>query len=187
MTAVAIETDSVTDDLDVARTVTEAAPRTQWQQRVRHGLVVTSFIGALGLAGFLGWRLWEQHTLTQAGAAAQHAAVAYAEVLTSIDSNTVDQNFATVLSGATGEFKDMYTKSSLQLRQLLLDNKATAHGVVTASAIQSAARDRVVVLLMVDQTVSNTGLPDPRVDRTRMKITMDLVDGRWLAGKVELP
>ena len=48
----------------------------------------------------------------------------YAQVLTSIDANNVDQNFAQVLDGATGEFKDMYSKSSDQLRQLLIDNKA---------------------------------------------------------------
>jgi Mce-associated membrane protein len=42
-------------------------------------------------------------------------------------------------------------------------------------------------LLMIDQTVSNTARPDSRVDRTRMKITMELVGGRWLASKVELP
>jgi Mce-associated membrane protein len=44
-----------------------------------------------------------------------------------------------------------------------------------------------VVLLMVNQAVTNTNRPDPRVDRTRMKMTMTRVDGRWLASKVELP
>ncbi|EUA41878.1 hypothetical protein I549_0036 [Mycobacterium avium subsp. avium 2285 (R)] len=108
-------------------------------------------------------------------------------MLTSIDANQVDQNFAAVLGGATGEFKDTYTKASVQLRQLLIDNKATAHGTVVDSAIQSQSRNRVVVLLMVDQTVSNTVRPDGRVDRSRMKITMENVGGRWLASKVELP
>ncbi|GAB4994054.1 hypothetical protein MAHJHV58_39810 [Mycobacterium avium subsp. hominissuis] len=92
-----------------------------------------------------------------------------------------------MLGGATGEFKDTYTKASVQLRQLLIDNKATAHGTVVDSAIQSQSRNRVVVLLMVDQTVSNTVRPDGRVDRSRMKITMENVGGRWLASKVELP
>lgn len=40
---------------------------------------------------------------------------------------------------------------------------------------------------MVDQTVTNADHPDPRVDRSRMKITMDKVDDRWFASKVELP
>jgi Mce-associated membrane protein len=40
---------------------------------------------------------------------------------------------------------------------------------------------------MVDQTVTNAARPDSRVDRNRMKMTMEKVDGRWLASKVELP
>jgi Mce-associated membrane protein len=64
---------------------------------------------------------------------------------------------------------------------------ASAHGVVSASAVQSKTPTKVVVLLMVDQTVRNTELKDPRVDRIRMKITMELVDGGWLASAVELP
>jgi Mce-associated membrane protein len=158
-----------------------------WKRYAGIGLVAGIFVGAFGLAGVLGWKLWQANALTEAGQDAQQTAVEYAQVLTSIDSNNVDQNFTDVLDGATGEFKDMYTKSSLQLRQLLVDNKATAHGVVTESAIQSASRDKVVLLLMVNQTVSNTARPDPRVDRSRMKMTMELVDGRWLASKVELP
>ena len=73
--------------------------------------------------------------------------------MTSIDSNKVDENFNQVLDGATGEFKDMYSQSSMQLRQLLIDNKAAAHGVVVESAIQSETKDKVVVLLFVDQSV----------------------------------
>ena len=107
-------------------------------------------------------------------------------MLTSIDSNNVDQNFRQVLDGATGEFKDMYTQSSVQLRQLLIDNKATAHGVVVDSAIQSESTNKVVVLVFIDQTVTNTQAPDPRIDRSRIKITMEKIDGRWRASKVQL-
>jgi Mce-associated membrane protein len=45
----------------------------------------------------------------------------------------------------------------------------------------------VVVLLFVDQTVANKSAPDPRIDRSRVKMTMDKVDGVWRASKVELP
>jgi Mce-associated membrane protein len=107
--------------------------------------------------------------------------------LTSIDSAKVDENFDAVLDGATGEFKDMYSQSSGELRQLLIDNKATAHGVVVESAVQSATKDKVVVLLFVDQSVTNTNVPDPRMDRSRIKMTMEYVDDRWRASKVELP
>lgn len=157
----------------------------------RSGFLVPALIGALiaalAGAGFFGWKFWQQHQLDQAREAAQRAAVSYAQVLTSVDSNNVDENFRQVLDGATGEFKDMYSKSSVELRQLLIENKATAHGVVVDSAVQSASRDKAVVLLFVDQSVANTKLPDPRIDRSRMKMTLEMVDGSWRASKIELP
>jgi Mce-associated membrane protein len=143
-------------------------------------------VAALAVSGFLGWKQWQEHRVTQAGQQAQQAAIAYAQVLTSIDSNNVDQNFRQVLDGATGEFKDMYTQSSVQLRQLLIENKAGAHGVAVDSAIQSQSTSKVVVLLFIDQTVTNSQLADPRIDRSRIKMTMEKVNGRWLAAKVQL-
>lgn len=146
-----------------------------------------ALVAALAGAGFFGWKFWQQHQLDQAREAAQRAAVSYAQVLTSVDSNNVDENFKQVLDGATGEFKDMYSKSSVELRQLLIENKATAHGVVVESAVQEASTNRAVVLLFVDQSVTNTKLPDPRIDRSRMKMTLEKIDGTWRASKVELP
>lgn len=162
-----------------------AAPR--WPRILLRATVVLLVLVPVGVSGFLGWQLWQQHQIARASDEARQAAVSYAQVLTSIDSNKVDENFDQVLDGSTGEFKDMYSKSSLQLRQLLIDNKATAHGVVVASGIESATKNKVVVLLFVDQTVANMNMPDPRIDRSRMQLTMEYADGRWRASKVELP
>lgn len=161
-------------------------PRTR-RESLTLGGIAAAYLVVFGLVGGLGWQLWQQHRIAAAGAAGQRAAVDYAQVLTSIDSNRVDDDFTAVLNGATGDFKDTYTKASVQLRQLLIDNKASAQGVVVDSAVQSESADKVVVLVMVNQTVTNTTRPDPRVDRSRMKMTMQKVDGRWLASKVELP
>jgi Mce-associated membrane protein len=177
-------------EVDVEETADETAdeqPRGRRWPRVLIGSAIAIFIAALAGSGFLGWQLWQERQVDLAGEQAQQAAVAYAQVLTSIDANKVDENFAQVLDGSTGEFKDMYSQSSMQLRQLLIDNKASAHGVVVDSAVQSASKDTVVVLLFVDQSVSNTSVPDPRVDRSRIKMTMENVDGHWRASKVELP
>lgn len=157
-----------------------------WRQYLRRSILPLLLVASLAVSGFLGWRQWQDHQVKVAGEQAQQAAIAYAQVLTSIDSNKVDENFRQVLDGATGEFKDMYTQSSVKLRQLLIDNKATAHGVVVDSAIQSASTNKVVVLVFIDQTVTNTAAPDPRIDRSRIKMTMEKVDGRWRASKVQL-
>lgn len=185
------KSDVATEDAEVPTVEVEAeddpgkAGR-PWGRYRRRSVLPVLLIASLAVSGFLGWRQWQYHQVEQAGQQALQAALTYAQVLTSIDSTNVDQNFREVLDGATGEFKDMYTQSSVQLRQLLIDNKATAHGVVVDSAIQSESRNQVVVLVFIDQTVTNTAVPDPRIDRSRIKITMDKVDGRWLASKVQL-
>ncbi len=181
------ETEGKDEAEDDAEEETEAKTgKPSWRRRVLVGALAAVFIAALALSGFLGWNAWQGRQVAQAGKQAQDAAVSYAQILTSIDSNKVDENFNQVLAGATGEFKDMYSQSSMQLRQLLIDNKASAHGVVVESAVQSASKDKVVVLLFVDQSVSNTTVPDPRIDRSRIKMTMEKVDGQWRASKVEL-
>ncbi|MDO3638534.1 YfgM family protein [Mycolicibacterium arseniciresistens] len=163
------------------------APERHWRKKLLAGAAAAVVVASLAGCGYLGWTVWQDRATTRAGEQAREAAVAYAQVLTSIDANKVDENFDQVLGGATGEFKDMYSQSSMQLRQLLIDNKATAHGVVLESAVQSQSKDRVVVLLFVDQSVTNTSMPDPRIDRSRIKMTMEHVDGAWRTGKVELP
>lgn len=185
------ETDEQQEDEDGGTLLKRKRPDAErakrpWRRYLRRSVLPALLVAALAVSGFLGWRQWQDHQLKVAGEQAQQAAIAYAQVLTSIDSNKVDENFRQVLDGATGEFKDMYTQSSVKLRQLLIDNKATAHGVVVDSAIQSESADRVVVLLFIDQTVTNTAAPDPRVDRSRIKMTMEKVDGRWRASKVQL-
>lgn len=193
------ETDDVTageaegaeEQDDEGGLLTRKRPETErrkrpWRQYLRRSILPLLLVASLAVSGFLGWRQWQDHQVKVAGEEAQQAAIAYAQVLTSIDSNKVDENFRQVLDGATGEFKDMYTQSSVKLRQLLIDNKATAHGVVVDSAIQSASTNKVVVLVFIDQTVTNTAAPDPRIDRSRIKMTMEKVDGRWRASKVQL-
>lgn len=183
----AADSEAQGDDDSVAGGDDEQRTARDWRRHVLRGAVVAAFVVVLAAAGYLGWQLWQERQVAQAGQDARQAATDYAQVLTSIDSAKVDENFDAVLDGATGEFKDMYSQSSEQLRQLLIDNKASAHGVVLESAVQSATKDKAVILLFVDQSVTNTNVPDPRIDRSRIKMTMEYVDGRWRASKVELP
>ncbi|MCA2207828.1 MULTISPECIES: hypothetical protein [Nocardia] len=167
-----------------------AARRIRWAGTARKlavPAVVVLAVLATAVAGFLGWKLEEKSDIDAAGEAGLAAARAYAVTLTSVDSNHLDRDFAAVLDGSTGEFKDMYTRSSGQLRQLLLDNKATGTGTVLDAAVKTKTETKVEVLLFIDQTVTNAAVTDPRVDHSRVQMTMELVDGRWLASRVYLP
>lgn len=150
---------------------------------------IAAAVLAAGLIGaaYEGWLLFAHHQRAVAAAQALDTAEKYALVLTGVDPAGIDKNFAEVLDGATGEFKDMYAASSEQLRQLLIDNKAAAHGTVIDAAVKSAAKNKVEVMLFVDQSVSNKASPQATIDRSRIVMTMEKVNGRWLAAKVDMP
>jgi Mce-associated membrane protein len=69
----------------------------------------------------------------------------------------------------------------------LIDNKVATQGTVVDAAIKSASKNNVVVLLFVEQSVTNADAPDPRTDLTAVTITMEKVGDRWLASEVVLP
>lgn len=176
--------DADADDADESASI--SSRRRRWFRRFLAAAVCIVFVAVMGLAGFLAWQFKQHNDTAAAGLAALATAERYAVALTSIDTNNVDQNFTQVLDGATGEFKDMYSQSASQLRQVLIDNKAISKGIVVDSAIKSATKTKVEVLLFVDQSISNVVNPQPRIDRSRVAITMALIDNRWLASKVEL-
>jgi len=170
-------------------TAADAAPisrRRRLLRRVAAAATALVFVAALAATAYLGWQLKQRNDTAAAGRAALAVAQSYAVTLTSVDTNNIDQNFNQVLNGATGEFKDMYSQSAAQLRQVLIDNKAMSKGTVVDAAIKSATTTKVDVLLFIDQSISNVVNPQPRVDRSRVAMTMELVDNHWLASKVDI-
>ena len=170
-------------------TVADAAPisrRRRLLRRVAAAATALVFVAALAATAYLGWQLKQRNDTAAAGRAALAVAQSYAVTLTSVDTNNIDQNFNQVLNGATGEFKDMYSQSAAQLRQVLIDNKAMSKGTVVDAAIKSATKTKVEVLLFIDQSISNVVNPQPRIDRSRVAMTMELIDNHWLASKVDI-
>jgi Mce-associated membrane protein len=183
--AVAIE--PAGDDTGDAQTH-DAPPsrRKRWLDYTLTAVTILIVVAALGSSGYFGWQYQQQKDIDSASRAALSTAERFAVTLTSIDTNGVDQNFAQVLDGSTGEFKDMYSQSASQLRQVLIDNKAMSKGTIIDSAVKSGSKTKVDVVLFVDQWITNIASPQPRLDRSRVAMTMELVDGKWLASKVEL-
>lgn len=189
------ETDAADDAVDTeagesADAAEDDAPDKPAPRRGRSVLrwvAAAVLVAVLAWAGYEGWVLYQHHQEEVAADQALEAAKSFTLALTTVDPNAIDQNFTDVLDGATGEFKDMYTQASEQLRQALIENKAAAHGTVIDAAVKSATKNKVEVVLFVDQSVSNAAVEGPQLDRSRIVITMEKVDGRWLASKLEMP
>lgn len=193
--------DAETEDAELAETpddsadpdsseavVTEEAVVPKSKRRVGLTALVCGLLFALLVSGlgYLGWRQYEQYRVTEASEAGLQAAKDYAVVLTTLDAKNIDENYRKSLDGATGEFKDAYSQGANQLRQVLIDNKASGTGIVVAAAVKSATPDKVEVLLFVDQSITNAANPSPRIDRNRIDMTMERSGDRWLASKVEI-
>ena len=161
----------------------EPPPRANRRALLRRWLAIATLMAITGCGGWLAVEHYASHL---SGAEALEAAEAYALALTNIDADDIDRGFAKISDGSTGEFKAMHTRSGAALRRTLIDNGATARGYVAESVVKSADRSHAVVVLLINQSVRNADNPEPVLDRSRIRMTMDKVDGRWLASRVEL-
>lgn len=150
--------------------------------------VTVLLLAALAAGITFGLLLKEKRDVETAANEALGTARSYAVTVTTYDYQNLDRNFADVLDGATGEFKDKYSGASSTLRQFLQEAKATASGTVLEAGVKSATADRVEVMLFVNQTVTNAATADkPRFERNRVLMTLDKHGDRWLVSKLELP
>ncbi len=191
-TAVEVTESSSTETGEAAET-SEVDPST-WAASSAGGAKRWLRVGGAALLAVLlivsaveGAFLYQHHRVEVAKTDAVAAAKDFTVKLATIDPDAIDQNQADVLDGSTGRFRDMYSESLEDLRTVLLENEASAHGRVVEAAVKSASTDKVEVMLFVDQSVRNKELPQPQMDRSRIVLVMEKIDGRWLASDIEHP
>ncbi|WP_020668786.1 hypothetical protein [Amycolatopsis nigrescens] len=149
-------------------------------------LAAALLLAAVGAGVTFALLFKDKAEVDSAANAALGTARSYAVTVTTYDYQNLDRNFADVLDGATGEFKDQYTGASGTLRQLIQQAKATAKGTVIDAGVKSAGADRVDVTLFVDQSVTNAAAAEPRVDRNRVLMTLERHQDRWLVSNLQL-
>lgn len=152
-------------------------------RRIVAGVVMLLLIGA---AAFAGWQWYQHERLDTARDEASAAAGKYAVDLTSYDFGKLDENFKTVAGNSTASFAQQYHDTTNGIKPLLQQYKAVSKSTVLQSGIVSATTDRVVAVLFVDQTITNTNSPQARIDRNRVELTLSHQDGRWLIDGLQL-
>lgn len=147
------------------------------------GLVVVALAAG---AGWLGWQVHQQQRLDAARSQAESAGREYATDLATYDYHDLNGNFTKITANATGKFAQQYKQVSDNLTKLIQQMQATSKGAVVQSGISAADTDHAVLVLFVDQTITNTNSPQPRVDRNRMRINLVHQEDRWLIDDVQL-
>ena len=190
-----LEQVSVTES-ELAPPTEAAAPPARRRGRARVGAVRRPFgvvpvlsaalVLALVLAGWMGLKVRHHHQLDSARHSAVATAQGYAVDLTTYDHTHLDADFQKVLNNSTGTFRAQYTAASQQLRELIAKFQANATGKVLEVGLVSSDTHSATLLLFVDQTVTNIQSKDPKVDRSRMKMSLEKHGGKWLISSLDL-
>ncbi len=106
----------------------------------------------------------------------------------SYDYRHVDQDASAAAANLTGTFKDDYVKSmATTVERNAPGVKAVVTGEVGSSGIASVSSDgkQAIVLVLGQQTVSNTSLKTPRLDTVSLRVTALRIHGKWLIAKLD--
>jgi Mce-associated membrane protein len=140
---------------------------------------------ALTAAAVQGWQWDQQRQLETARQQALAAARQTTVNFVTISAASVDRDLLRVADGATGDFKDEFTRSMPQVRAAVVENKVDSRGAILRAAVVSADRTSAVVLVAVDATVRNVNAPDGRLAHYRIRVNLALVGNAWLVSTLE--
>jgi Mce-associated membrane protein len=158
-----------------------ATPATTW-------IVTAGIIAALAVA-LIVTQLTESdpHFPTANQQSALTSAKTFAANVASYDYRHLHQDFTRVEQESTPSFRQSFIKSSDGLTKVLAQYKATATANVLSAGLVSIDASEAVVILFVDQKVSNTAQgAAPTTDNSRIKITLQRSNGRWLIDKLKV-
>ncbi|MGA5546158.1 serine/threonine-protein kinase [Mycobacterium sp. NPDC051198] len=113
------------------------------------------------------------------------AAQTFALHTVTVSADTVDTDLATIMDGATDEFRADLQNQAPQIKKKATDLGVKTDGTVTGAGIESLFSDEAVVLVTVDTKVTVTVNRVGVVSLQRVRVTVEHVDGSYKASKLE--
>jgi Mce-associated membrane protein len=141
---------------------------------------------AAGGTGYLGWQLREASRADTARTEALEAARDAARLLFSYDHEQLETDFAAGLEVTTGEFREEYQRTTRDVvTPVATEYDAVVQAEVVEAGVSSASGDEVVVVVYVNQSTTSTRVEGPKIDQSRVRMTLVTVDGQWRVRKVD--
>ncbi|WP_280257284.1 hypothetical protein [Nocardia wallacei] len=116
----------------------------------------------------------------------QLAACDFGRQLTTFDFNRYDEYDRRVLDRSTGAFREQFESSAADRRARATGSHTIAEAKTVECRTEASDAEHAEILVTVDQSTRSDvtlGLPQPT--RSSMRVFLDNVDGRWLAGRVD--
>ncbi|MEV4656895.1 hypothetical protein [Micromonospora sp. NPDC049301] len=178
--------DSSPEDASGARRTGERATSAT-RRRSLVILLVAVLAATVAAGGVTGHRWYVDRATAQARQQALAAAKQASVNFVSVSAASVDRDIQRITAGATGDFKDEFTRGQSQVRAAVVENKVDSRGTVLRAGLVSGDRRRAVVLVAVDATVKNVKAPEGRPShyRIQLDIVHDTASGRWLVSRLQ--
>ncbi|NKY53178.1 h domain protein [Nocardia vermiculata] len=158
------------------------------RNKLRPILIVSAavlFVAALAVGGFTGFTYWSDQQTENARTDSVDAARRTVQAMFSYDYHTVDKELPKSADNLTPEFRKDYLKlvneviaKGAKEKELTVKANTQASGVVTVD------RSHAVVLVYLNQITTGKDSPQGAVTPSRVRVSMDKQDGRWLASEV---
>jgi Mce-associated membrane protein len=132
-------------------------------------------------------QLSHQDSLNAERTSAITAAKAYATDVATYNYKTLSADFGRVKAESTPQFRTSFEKSSAALAKVLAQYKASATAVAIDAGIVSISSSQAVVLVFINQRVENTTQHNASTDESRVKVTLQRPNGKWLLAHLSLP
>jgi Mce-associated membrane protein len=137
-------------------------------------------------AGFVWYRVHRGDEIESARVAGLEASRDAAAVLLSYDYRTLDKDFSAGRAVTTGAFRTQYSNTTSKVvAPVAKEKKAVVKAEVVTAGIVRASPDTVVTIVYVNQVTTSSLNAGPKVDLSRVRMTLKHVGGRWLVSKVE--
>lgn len=153
--------------------------------RVLALLCVVLLAACVALGIVLKSHLSDRSALSDARDSALAAARQEIVNLDSLDHRSIDAGLKRVIDGATGTFKDQFTRAQADLKSLVSQRQSVSSGTVLSAGVVRADTNSATVLVAVDRTVKDSTSAAGAVAHDRWRIDLEKHDGRWLVSDLQ--
>jgi Mce-associated membrane protein len=157
----------------------------------RRAAVALVVVATLLLAASVALALTVKSHLDDANAlddAREAALTAARQEIVNLDSlaySTIDRDLKRVLAGATGTFKDQFTRAQADLKAQVVQRKSVSTGNVVSAGVVRADTDSATVLVAAERTVKDKSSASGGTAHDRWRVDLEKHGGRWLVSDLE--
>jgi Mce-associated membrane protein len=152
-------------------------------------LLLTTLLMAIatGAVWFMVLRQTRQHdAVDRARTTALESSRDAARVLFSYDYRTLDKDFSAGKAVSTGAFLTQYSETTSKVVSAVAkEKKAVVKAEVVTAGVVRASESTVVVIVYVNQVTTSSLAAGPKVDLSRVRMTLVKVGDAWRVSKVE--